>query len=107
MFNNVEHNIKGDRLGFLLFILKKVCEIVRTLEPEGSLYITLNCIQLHAVLSLERVLKRFYVMFKNRAAVLSGDKTRAARFLNGFKNIPQKASVVELPTEVQIVRGRY
>ena len=34
------------------------------------------------------------------------DKTRAANFLNGFKNIPQKACL-GVRTKVQIVRGRY
>ena len=32
-------------------------------------------------------------MFKKRAGVFYRDKTRAASFLNGFKNIPGKACV--------------
>ena len=60
------------------------------------------------------------VMFKNQAAVFyrsiktwglakcfRPDKTRAARFLNDFKNFPQKACVLGVWTKVQIVRGRY
>ena len=43
--------------------------------------------------SLQKIYSMFYVMFKTRAAVLYRDKTRAASFLKGFKNIPGKACV--------------
>ena len=51
-------------------------------------------------------------MFKKRAAVFyrvvfKPDRTRAASFLNGFKNIPQNAYPSGVRTKVQIVRGRY
>ena len=56
-------------------------------------------------------------MFKKRAALFSrstkargvfySDKTRIASFLNGFKNIPQKACLLGVQTKVQIVRGKY
>ena len=62
----------------------------------------------------------FDVMFKKRAAVFYrsiktrgvaecfySDKTRAASFLNGFKNIPQKACLLGFQTKVRIVRGKY
>ena len=39
--------------------------------------------------------------------VFRPDKTRAVSFLNGFKNISQKADVLGVRTKVQIVRGRY
>ena len=48
-----------------------------------------------------------YVMFKQRAEVFYSDKTRAAGFSNGFKNIPHKARVLGVKTKVQIVRGKY
>ena len=60
------------------------------------------------------------VMFKKRAAVFYrsiktrgvaecfySDKTRAASFLNGFKNIPQKACLLGFQKNVRIVRGKY
>ena len=59
-------------------------------------------------------------MFKKRAAVFYrstktrgvaecfySDKTRAASFLNGFKNILQKVGLLGVLTKVQIVRGKY
>ena len=49
-------------------------------------------------------------MFKKRVGEPSGfrpDKTRAASFLNGFKNIPEKACVLGVRTKVQIVRRGY
>ena len=59
-------------------------------------------------------------MFKKQAAVFYrsirtrgiaeffySDKTRAASFLNGFKNIPQKACLLGVQTKVQIVREKY
>ena len=56
-------------------------------------------------------------MFKKRAAVFYrstktrgvfySDKTRAASFLNGFKNIPKKACLLGVQIKVQIVRGKY
>ena len=52
---------------------------------------------------------KFYRV-ENHEAQPSGfrpDKTRAASFLNGFKNIPQKACVLGARTKVQNVRGRY
>ena len=39
--------------------------------------------------------------------VFRPDKTRAANFLNGLKNIPQRACPSGLKTMVQIVRGEY
>ena len=61
-----------------------------------------------------------YVMFKKRAAVcyrglktqgvaecFRPDKTCAVSFLNGLKNIPQRACPSGLKTLVQIVRGEY
>ena len=46
---------------------------------------------------------------ENHEAQPSGfwpDKTRAASFLNSFKNIPEKACVLGVRTKVQIVRGK-
>ena len=43
----------------------------------------------------------------SRAWALYPDKTRAASFLNGFKNIPQKACLLGFQTKVRIVRGKY
>ena len=61
-----------------------------------------------------------YVMFKKRAAVFYrsiktrgvaecfySDKTSASSFLNGVKNIPQKACLLGFQTKVRIVRGKY
>ena len=59
-------------------------------------------------------------MFKKREAVFYrsiktqgvakcfySDKTRAANFLNGFKNIPHKACLLGVQKKVQIARGKY
>ena len=66
------------------------------------------------------MLKVLEVMFKKRTAVFYrsiktrgvaecfySDKTRAASFLNGFKNIPQKACLLGFQTKVRIVMGKY
>ena len=71
-------------------------------------------------LSNRRQVSMGYVMFKKRAAVFYrsiktrgvaecfySDKTRAASFLNGFKNIAQKACLLGFQTKVRIVRGKY
>ena len=42
---------------------------------------------------------------KTSSSVFTPDKTRAASFLNGFKNIPEKACLSGLRTMVPIVRG--
>ena len=40
--------------------------------------------------------------------IIKADKTRPASFLKDFKNIPQKACLLEFGgTRIQIVRGRY
>ena len=51
----------------------------------------------------------FYRSIKIRgvAECFYSDKTRAASFLNGFKNIPQKACLLGVQTKVQIARGKY
>ena len=50
----------------------------------------------------------FKAMFRKRAAVFYWDlKTCAARFLKGFKNIPQKLCPSGVQRKVQVVRGRY
>ena len=51
----------------------------------------------------------FYRSIKTRgvAKCFYSDKTRAASFLNGFKNIPQKACLLGFQTKVRIVRGKY
>ena len=51
----------------------------------------------------------FYRSIKTRgvAECFYSDKTRAASFLNGFKNIPQKACLLGFQTKVRIVRGKY
>ena len=43
---------------------------------------------------------------KPRGVAEWSDKTRAASFLNGFKNIPQKACLLGVRTKVQIIRGK-
>ena len=35
------------------------------------------------------------------------DKARAASFLNGFKDIPQKACLLRVRTKFQLLRERY
>ena len=47
----------------------------------------------------------FYRSTKPRGVFYS-DKTRAASFLNGFKNIPQKVCLLGVQTKDQIVSGK-
>ena len=48
----------------------------------------------------------FYRGVKTRGAVFLFRKMLAASFLNGYKNIPQKACLLGVQTKVQTARGK-
>ena len=61
----------------------------------------------YLIISILRILRKKEGFLSNVGLFLKPDKTRAASFLNSFKNIPQNAYPSGVRTQVQIVRGRY
>ena len=79
------------------------------MPPQGGNLLNTFRVMCNLVVMVKKRAAVFYRSIKTRGVAKSfySDKTRAASFLNGFKNIPQKACLLGFQTKVRIVRGKY